>query len=80
MKLLKKLEENQTSLGGWGWFKGMEENRFITSLILTGFLKLDKLKIIDIVETKIDSDNENSYTPEICDKKSVLVYNIEDDE
>ncbi len=87
-KLLKKLEENQTSLGGWGWFKGMEENRYITSLILTGFLKLDKLKIIDISKDErisklvknaiyyIDIKIKNDYETLLNKKIDLNTYNI----
>ena len=37
---LNKLYENQLPSGGWGWFKGMRENRYITQYIVTGFAKL----------------------------------------
>lgn len=40
-RALKKLEEGQLPSGGWPWFKGMKENRYITQYIITGFAKLE---------------------------------------
>ncbi|PIB28223.1 alpha-2-macroglobulin family protein [Maribacter sp. 4G9] len=40
---LRKLEENQLASGGWPWFQGGRENRFITQHIAIGFGHLDKL-------------------------------------
>jgi len=45
---LAKLEEGQLPSGGWPWFKGMFESRYITQHIVCGFAHLQTLHIIDI--------------------------------
>lgn len=45
---LEKLRQMQSPNGGWSWFEGMPDNRFITQLIVTGFGKLHHLKVIDL--------------------------------
>ncbi|MBN1948146.1 MAG: hypothetical protein JW784_00220 [Candidatus Cloacimonetes bacterium] len=40
-----KLRDAQVSNGGWPWFKGMPESRYITQHIVAGFGHLDKLGI-----------------------------------
>jgi len=45
---LEKLRQMQTSNGGWAWFDGMPDNRYITQLIVTGFGKLQHLYVIDL--------------------------------
>jgi len=47
-KALKKLEKMQLSNGGWPWFGGMEDDRYITQHIITGFGHLDKLGVKNI--------------------------------
>jgi len=47
-KALKKLEKLQVSNGGWTWFPGMPDDRYITQHIITGFSHLDKLGVRDI--------------------------------
>lgn len=44
----RKLRQIQSSNGGWPWFEGMPESRYITQLIVTGFGKLHYLKVIDL--------------------------------
>lgn len=44
---LKKLQEGQALSGGWPWFKGMQENRYITQHIVAGFGHLHTLNVID---------------------------------
>ena len=39
----KKLENNQMDSGGWAWFNGGRENRYITQHIIAGFGHLSKL-------------------------------------
>ena len=41
----KKLKEAQASNGGWPWFKGMPDSRYITQHIVAGFGHLDRLGI-----------------------------------
>ncbi len=45
---LEKLQQLQTPNGGWSWFEGMRDNRYITQLIVTGFGKLHQLKVIEL--------------------------------
>jgi len=45
---LNKLMEQQSSNGGWAWFKGLPEDRYITQYIVEGFGHLAHLKVLDI--------------------------------
>jgi len=47
---LLRLQNTQLPNGGWPWFKGMEDNRYITQHIIAGFGHLDHLKIKDLKE------------------------------
>ena len=47
---LGKTIKTQTSNGGWPWFPGMKENRYITQHIITGMGHLDHLGIKDVRE------------------------------
>jgi hypothetical protein len=44
----RKLAGMQLSNGGWSWFKGMPEDRYITQYIVTGFGRLRHLKTVDL--------------------------------
>ncbi|NTW24208.1 MAG: hypothetical protein HGA37_05885 [Lentimicrobium sp.] len=44
----QKLQQLQSVNGGWPWFEGMPESRYITQVILTGFGKMNYLKVIDL--------------------------------
>ncbi|MCH7722833.1 MAG: hypothetical protein IIC76_05755 [Bacteroidetes bacterium] len=46
----RQLRENQYSNGGWPWFPGLRENRFITQYIVVGMGHLERLGIKDIRE------------------------------
>jgi len=46
-KTLRKLEDNQMASGGWPWFKGMRENRYITQYIVSGFAHLKALNVLN---------------------------------
>jgi len=46
----KKLQELQVANGGWTWFKGMPESRYITQHIVTGMGHLDHLGVKNIRE------------------------------
>ncbi|MCK4360255.1 MAG: hypothetical protein KAV70_00805, partial [Bacteroidales bacterium] len=52
---LFKLQQMQTSNGGWPWFKGMRDSRYITQHIVTGFGHLAHLGI------KSCKSNKNSW-------------------
>ncbi|MFA5974315.1 MAG: alpha-2-macroglobulin family protein [Lentimicrobiaceae bacterium] len=47
---LKKLREMQNPNGGWPWFKGMPESRYITQHIVTGLGHLYYLEVLNPVE------------------------------
>ncbi len=49
-KALSKTIQSQTVNGGWPWFPGMPENRYITQHIVTGMGHLDHLGIKSIRE------------------------------
>ncbi len=44
----RKLQKMQTPNGGWPWFKGMKDDRYITQHIVTGFGHLEHLGIKNI--------------------------------
>ncbi|HPY88119.1 MAG TPA: alpha-2-macroglobulin family protein [Spirochaetota bacterium] len=55
-KCVKKLEEGQLLNGGFAWFKGLPEDRYITQHIIAGFGHLKKLNITNITDNnKISS-------------------------
>lgn len=45
---LHKLEQLQTPNGGWSWFSGMPDDRYITQYIVEGFGHLMQLKVLDL--------------------------------
>ncbi len=49
---IRKLEKMQVSNGGWPWFPGMPESRYITQHIVTGMGHLDHLTIKNVREDK----------------------------
>lgn len=51
-KNIRKLEKMQVSNGGWPWFPGMPESRYITQHIVTGMGHLDHLGIKNVREDK----------------------------
>ncbi len=51
---IKRLQQLQTSNGGWSWFDGMRDSRYITQHIVTGFGKLNKLGVL------VDDNNVNA--------------------
>lgn len=49
---IRKLEKMQVSNGGWTWFPGMPESRYITQHIITGMGHLDNLGVKNVREDK----------------------------
>ncbi len=49
---IRKLQKMQVSNGGWPWFPGMEESRYITQHIITGMGHLDNLGVKNVREQK----------------------------
>ena len=47
-RALKKLKQMQSSNGGWPWFPGMRESRYITQHIVTGMGHLDHLQVKNV--------------------------------
>ena len=45
---MKKLQKQQSSNGGWPWFEGMPDDRYITQYIITGMGHLDHLGIKNV--------------------------------
>lgn len=52
-RAMQKLKQGQAPSGGWPWFKGMRENRFITQYIVCGFAHLERLGVIDAEKDNI---------------------------
>lgn len=48
----EKLQKNQYSNGGWPWFPGLPESKYITQYIVTGMGHLERLGIKNIRENK----------------------------
>lgn len=49
---IRELEKMQTENGGFSWFQGMPDDRFITQYIITGIGKLAHLNIKETIEDK----------------------------
>ena len=47
-RAIRKLEKYQCSNGGWPWFPGMPDDRYITQHVVTGMGHLQKLGVVDI--------------------------------
>lgn len=62
-KSLEKLLKTQLSNGGFAWFTGLPDNRYITQHIISGFGRLKKLKIgFANYNSKIDGMCKNGIT------------------
>lgn len=51
-RALKKLDQGQLPSGGWPWFQGGRENRYITQHIVAGFAHLKHLNVVDTMKNK----------------------------
>jgi len=47
---IRQMKKLQTSNGGFSWFDGMPDSRYITQRIVEGFGKLDHLGILDAID------------------------------
>ena len=72
---LKKLQKMQLSSGGWPWFDGMPENRYITQEIVTGLGHMDHLGIKNIRD---DRDTWNMLNKAIACLDGELVKDYND--
>lgn len=71
---LKKLQKMQVSSGGWPWFDGMQESRYITQDIVTGLGHMDHLGIKNIRDDK-DTWNMLNKAIAYLDGELVKDYN-----
>ena len=71
---IKKLADNQSSNGGWPWFKGMPDNRYITQYVVTGLGRLQNLGIIDI-KKNYSLNNAANAAIRYLDKRIAEDYN-----
>ena len=60
---LRLLEQKQQYNGGWPWFDGMPESPYITTYILTGFGKLQKMGVWESM-----SKADQRKAEQICEK------------
>ena len=60
---LALLEKKQKYNGGWPWFDGMPESPYITTYILTGFGKLQKMGVLATM-----SEADQKKAEKICEK------------
>lgn len=51
-RAIRKLQKLQVSNGGWPWFPGMKESRYITQHIVTGMGHLDHLSVKNVREER----------------------------
>jgi uncharacterized protein YfaS (alpha-2-macroglobulin family) len=65
---LQKLEDLQTSNGGFVWFKGGSDDRYITQYILTGVGHLNQLGLLS-AENKAAWEDVTSKALSYCDKR-----------
>lgn len=66
-KSLQKIEKAQVSNGGWPWFEGMPDNRYITQHIVCGLGHLQKLGVIS-----------EEYQPRISEMTEKAVKYLDD--
>ncbi|TNJ43781.1 carboxypeptidase-like regulatory domain-containing protein [Tamlana fucoidanivorans] len=67
---ITKLKSNQMASGGWSWFNGGRENRYITQHIISGFGHLKQLVITDNDQYSMMIKKALSY----LDKQFVKAY------
>ena len=70
---LKKLKKAQVSNGGWPWFPGMPDSRWVTQYIVTGMGHLDKLGVKNIREDRGTWDMVKDAV-RYCDNRIVEDY------
>ena len=92
LQKMKKLQQLQVSNGGWAWFKGMPESRYMTQHIVTGMGHLDHLgvknirndyktwnmvqKAVRYLDNRIREDYEWMKTHEVDMEKDHLNYDV----
>jgi TonB-dependent SusC/RagA subfamily outer membrane receptor len=78
---INKLKANQMHSGGWAWFNGGRENRYITQHIINGFGHLNKLGVIQSDSEASMIENAINYLDKqfIKEYKDIRKYNSEID-
>ncbi|TBN12497.1 alpha-2-macroglobulin [Hyunsoonleella pacifica] len=78
---INKLKSNQMVSGGWSWFKGGYENRYITQHIIAGFGHLNKLGVMQNSNERVMISKAISYldTQFIKEYKDIRKYNAKVD-
>lgn len=79
---INKLKSNQMNSGGWSWFKGGNENRYITQHIIAGFGHLKQLSVSSsAVETSRMIEKAIEYLDQefIKEYKDIRKYNAKVD-
>ncbi len=71
-KAMKKLEEMQKSTGGFSWFKGGNEDTYITQYIATGMGRLQKLGVL---KPNVAIEKMLLKSVSYVDSKIVIQYN-----
>lgn len=70
---LKKLKKSQVSNGGWPWFPGMPDSRWVTQYIVTGMGHLDKLGVKNVRDNR-STWNMVEEAVRYCDNRIVEDY------
>ena len=61
---LRKLQQKQSPNGGWPWFNGMPDSRYITQDIVTGFGHLQHLGVVDLKNNqKLEHGSQRDLLP-----------------
>ncbi len=75
---LNKLKNNQMASGGWSWFNGGYENRYITQHIISGFGHLKQLNVIQnpstMLRTGFDEASMISNAIQYLDSEFIQEY------
>jgi uncharacterized protein YfaS (alpha-2-macroglobulin family) len=70
-----KLQTKQTPNGGFAWFEGMHDNRYITQVIATGIGQLKHLNAVQAVNTN-DLDNMQKKAISYLDARIIEDYKL----
>ena len=70
---LNKLEKMQLPNGGWPWFNGYSDDRYITQYIVTGMAHLKQLGVLDESDEKLNRMLNNAI--QYCNARMLEDYN-----
>ena len=77
-RALYKLRQMQMGRGGWSWFAGLPENRFITQHIVSGLGHLEKLQVKSVSSSKVQDAAKKALSyldGQILEDYQVIVQN-----